>query len=200
MKRRRRMDSPGAETARRPRKEQKLTGFADSEREKRAGTLLAALRNAHEHMRGVFRHGGCYELFRILRTIEPDAEPWFIDEHIYTRIGNRWYDIDGEWTPTEDETKRLEPLFRKGRTPWTWRNRTAEARRGFQGRLMGTVVITRWLRMELALKRIKVRLAALLLPARVRHQVFKAMMRRAEADAVQVYHAKSEQARLTKRP
>ena len=36
--------------------------------------FLRALGNSHEHMRGVYRHDGCYELFRVLRTVWPEAQ------------------------------------------------------------------------------------------------------------------------------
>lgn len=40
--------------------------------------------------------GDCYNLFRLLRTIYPSSEPYHdIDYHIYTKIDEKYYDIDG---------------------------------------------------------------------------------------------------------
>ena len=150
-------------------------------------SFLAALRNSHEHMRDVFRRGGCYELFRILRTIWVKAEPWFIDHHVYTRIDNRWWDIDGRSRPTKAQVKRLRPLFKDGRTPWKWRNRGEEARRGFQRRRKGAVQMTSGLRARLWLTRARIGILRLLLPWRLRRQIFNAMIHRAQADAITLY-------------
>lgn len=40
--------------------------------------------------------GGCYNLFVILRTVFPEAVPYYDKDHIITRIGNRYYDITGQ--------------------------------------------------------------------------------------------------------
>ena len=149
--------------------------------------FLRALRNSHEHMRGVYRHGGCYELFRVLRTVWPKAQPWFIDGHVYTKINNRWYDIDGQWKPSEAQSKRLRPLFEEGRTPWKWRNRASEARRGFQERVLGTWKITPELRVRLWISRTRIKTLQYLLPLKLRRQVFNAILNKARADAINVY-------------
>ena len=82
-------------------------------------TVIAALRNSHEHARGIFRHGGCYELYRILRSVWNDAEAWYIDGHVYTKIDGRLYDIDGPWTPTHNERARLALRRPRRRNPDT---------------------------------------------------------------------------------
>ena len=165
-----------------------------SESADRVARTISALRNSHEHMRGVFRHGGCYEMYRIIRAIEPGARAWHIDGHVYTEVDDRLYDIDGEWRPQPDQRKRLEPLFRNGRRPWLWRNKAAERRRGFQERRLAAFRITWWLSAELALSRLKVRAAALVLPGRLRREIFAAIKLRAEAEAIQVYESGTERA------
>ena len=146
--------------------------------------FLAALRNSHEHARGVYRLGGCYELFRILRTVWAEAEPWYIDGHVYSRIGDSWWDIDGRWKPTADQQRRLKPLFRRKQRPWNWRNRTAERRRGFRTRQIGTVQLTQALKWRLKVARAKIAFLRTILPARSRQRIFNAIRLRAEAEAI----------------
>ncbi|QSM00758.1 hypothetical protein YerA41_057 [Yersinia phage YerA41] len=45
----------------------------------------------------IFTQGACFDLYKILKSIYPDAESWYdpIVGHIYTRIGKYWYDIRG---------------------------------------------------------------------------------------------------------
>ena len=148
--------------------------------------FLSALQNSHEHMRGVFRHGGCYELHRILKTLEPSASAWYIDGHVYTAIENVMYDIDGPWLPSDSERTRLVPLSMKRHKPSRWRNRAAERRRGFQERQLGFVQVGWWLRGRLALSRLKIRILRATLPARKRRRVLHAITLRAEAEAIAV--------------
>lgn len=165
-------------------------------RRKRRGAdpqaLIAALRNSHEHARGVFRHGGCYELYRILRTVWNDAEPWYIDDHVYTKIDGRLYDIDGPWTPTADQMGRLEPLHKEKRRPWAWRNRAAERRRGFRERQLGVVEPGTWLRWRMARSRMKIRFVRAVLPYTMRRQVFRAIIKAAEAEEITVTSNRGE--------
>lgn len=163
-------------------------------RHRRIRGFLDTLRQSHEHMRGVFRLGGCYELYRILRSLEPEAEPWYIDGHVYTRIGCRWYDIDGEWRPRPEEEQRIEPLFARKRKPWKWRNRPAERRRGFRTRQLGAIRIGWHLRWRMAASRLKIALARLLLPVRTRRELFRAILLRTEAEAIRVYEAGTKRA------
>ena len=60
--------------------------------------LVARLRDSFDGAEHVYKCGSCYQLFLVLRTVWPDAEPWYdhVAGHIYTRIGRHWYDIDGK--------------------------------------------------------------------------------------------------------
>lgn len=45
-----------------------------------------------------FNDGGCYELFILIHTFWKDAVAWYdpIIGHVYTKIGDYWYDINGK--------------------------------------------------------------------------------------------------------
>jgi hypothetical protein len=53
--------------------------------------------------KATFTNGACYRLYEILHHIWPEAEAWiaewpdggFVRCHVYTRIGERYYDIEG---------------------------------------------------------------------------------------------------------
>ncbi|WP_444358949.1 hypothetical protein [Phyllobacterium chamaecytisi] len=42
--------------------------------------------------------GQCYNFFKILRSVWPQAECWYdqMDGHVYTLIDGKWYDIRGQ--------------------------------------------------------------------------------------------------------
>lgn len=59
--------------------------------------FLARLRSAHPLIPVIFRCGGCYELYLLLREVWPDARPWHSDSegHVYVEVDGRFYDILG---------------------------------------------------------------------------------------------------------
>lgn len=61
--------------------------------------FLAVLRSARPDNEHYFMHGGCWEMFRILRSLWPEAQPFHtwtdITGHIATKIGGHLYDIRG---------------------------------------------------------------------------------------------------------
>lgn len=57
--------------------------------------LTKILREAHPQVREIFTNGGCYELFRALHVVDPRLEPYHDGNHVYARLGNTFFDIDG---------------------------------------------------------------------------------------------------------
>ena len=47
-------------------------------------------------IKNIYTDGACFELYRILKTIFPHAEAYYDGSHVYTKIGNKFYDINGE--------------------------------------------------------------------------------------------------------
>ena len=52
------------------------------------------------HASQVYANGGCYQFHLILKEVFPSAEPYYIGsdeivEHVITKIGNYFYDING---------------------------------------------------------------------------------------------------------
>ncbi len=63
-------------------------------------TFITLIRESFHDSVIVYRLGGCYGLYRILKHVFPEAEAYFQQgdkrDHIITKIENRFYEIKGE--------------------------------------------------------------------------------------------------------
>lgn len=59
--------------------------------------IIAAIRIGICKAEHRFTHGGCFQLYRVLKQLYPEAAPWYdsIRGHVYVQIGEAYYDIDG---------------------------------------------------------------------------------------------------------
>lgn len=59
--------------------------------------IIAAIRIGIVNAEHRFSNGGCFQLYRVLKELFPLAEAWYdpIMGHVYTRIDDIYYDIDG---------------------------------------------------------------------------------------------------------
>lgn len=62
--------------------------------------VIATIRDSHPEMVNIFKYGSCMNFHLILRSVFPEAEPYFNIDHVITRIGNRYYDITGSVNPS----------------------------------------------------------------------------------------------------
>lgn len=58
--------------------------------------FIDTVRNSFIGADHVFTNGSCYQFFKILKLIFPDAQAYYDNDHIITKIGNKYYDITGE--------------------------------------------------------------------------------------------------------
>ena len=58
--------------------------------------LISLVRESFYGSEYVYTHGSCYQLFKILAGVFPDARPFYAHGHIITQINGRFYDITGE--------------------------------------------------------------------------------------------------------
>lgn len=89
--------------------------------------FLALLREARPDNTHYYLNGGCWELFRILRSLWPEAQPYHTWEeicgHVATKIGPDLYDIRGRirkpslYTPM---TTTSWPYLNSGYRPHRW--------------------------------------------------------------------------------
>jgi hypothetical protein len=79
-------------------------------------------------MRFIYTNGSCYEFFKILRNLYPEAELWYdyVEGHVYTKIDKFWYDIRGIHYKVSDNC--VPHNNRDGHRPYRWvANSRAEA-------------------------------------------------------------------------
>ena len=58
--------------------------------------FIAAVRDSFIGSQQVYTEGSCYHFYLILKEVFPDAEPYFDEDHIVTKIEGKFYDITGE--------------------------------------------------------------------------------------------------------
>ena len=67
-------------------------------RKKQILQFLRELRGSDDRMQKIFLEGSCFRLYCILKTIYPDAKPYYsqVDGHWITKIDGSYYDINGK--------------------------------------------------------------------------------------------------------
>lgn len=60
--------------------------------------FLKELRESADIQYKIFTEGSCFRLYRILKTVYPEAKPYWSDleNHCITEINGRFYDIGGK--------------------------------------------------------------------------------------------------------
>ena len=53
------------------------------------------VRESFDQSEFVYKNGSCFEFFLMLKFIYPEAEPWTNIDHVWTKIGEKFYDIEG---------------------------------------------------------------------------------------------------------
>lgn len=71
--------------------------------------IISAIRLGIINSGNRFQSGGCFQLYRILKSLFPEAVALYDGNHVYTQIGNVAYDINGDheikphWNRLEDD-------------------------------------------------------------------------------------------------
>lgn len=68
--------------------------------------VITAIRESHPDMVELYTRGQCYNFYKILAAVFPQAECYYdpIDGHVITKLGTRYYDITGEVIVVRPET------------------------------------------------------------------------------------------------
>lgn len=74
-------------------------------------SFLSALRNLHPDLEQKCLFGSCFKLYLLLHEVWPDAEAWFNEDHVITKINGIFYDIRGEVVPTNHLRMKDEPAI-----------------------------------------------------------------------------------------
>jgi hypothetical protein len=58
--------------------------------------IISTIRSSFGGSIAVYTCGNCYQFYEILKSIFPDAKPYYDGNHIWTKINNEFYDIRGK--------------------------------------------------------------------------------------------------------
>lgn len=58
--------------------------------------FIAAIRDSFVGSQQVYTNGSCYHFYLILKQVFPQALPYYDNDHIITKIDDKFYDITGE--------------------------------------------------------------------------------------------------------
>lgn len=85
--------------------------------------FIDTVRDAHPDMLPLFMDGQCYNFFRVIREIRPQAEAWYswCEGHVYVRVGRCFYDIRGAHVMVPRDMMKLD--HRNGDAPHRWGRR-----------------------------------------------------------------------------
>jgi len=72
----------------------------------------------------IFTHGNCYQFYLLLKYVFPEAKPYkvdykrdgidkFIISHVVTKIGSKYYDINGQFLLCESNYTDIKPMNKK---------------------------------------------------------------------------------------
>lgn len=73
----------------------------------------------------VYRYGGCYGFYQILKSVFPEAKAYFDDSeknHIVVKIGDFFYDIKGK-DPVDDDNILLTKTDHEQCSKWAYGQR-----------------------------------------------------------------------------
>ena len=62
----------------------------------RVERFISKVRDSFIGSQQVYTEGSCYHFYLILKEVFPKAKPYYDEDHIVTKIGDRFYDITGE--------------------------------------------------------------------------------------------------------
>lgn len=76
-----------------------MRAFIESmQRTEMVDAFLQAMRESDFYIKFIYTEGGCFQLYKILKVLFPDAEPYMLGNgtHVATMIGGKLWDIYGE--------------------------------------------------------------------------------------------------------
>ena len=94
-----------------------ISKIAEETIHKKVLSIIRAIRNSFVGSEIVFTKGSCYQFYLILKEVFPQAEAFYDENHLVTKIEDKYYDITGEvskgrcipFVPTPNDTWINEP-------------------------------------------------------------------------------------------
>ena len=73
--------------------------------------FISILRESHPPQVEIFTRGACLRMHLLLKQAYPEAEPFYDISHVVTKIGDRFYDINGDVTLEVRRNGHFSKLF-----------------------------------------------------------------------------------------
>jgi hypothetical protein len=67
--------------------------------------FIAVIRDSFIGSQQVYTEGSCYHFYLILKEVFPNAECWYDEDHVITKVDGKFYDITGEIRPNTQMNK-----------------------------------------------------------------------------------------------
>lgn len=67
--------------------------------------FISRVRDSFIGCQQVYTEGSCYHFYLILKEVFHNAKPYFDEDHVVTKIGDKFYDITGEVRKDANLTK-----------------------------------------------------------------------------------------------
>lgn len=82
--------------------------------------VISRIRDGNPDAVRLYTQGQCYNFSLLLKEIFPEAEIWYdqVEGHVYSKIGEFWYDIRGRHFKVADSCLPLN--HRDGHPPHRW--------------------------------------------------------------------------------
>ena len=85
--------------------------------------FIKVIRESFDGSVYVYTKGSCYRFYEILKCMYPEAEPYYGNNHVITKVCDKFYDITGEvpyrgeelYTGSTDTTKFSNPFVKSMR-------------------------------------------------------------------------------------
>lgn len=71
-------------------------------------TIIRTIRESFTGSVEVYTQGSCYKFYLILKSIFPQSEAYYDNDHVITEIDGLFYDINGKANKTERHIKMSE--------------------------------------------------------------------------------------------
>ena len=91
--------------------------------------FIKTIRESFGSSIAVYTSGNCYQFYGILKYVYSDAVPYYDGNHVWTKIGDRYYDIRGEKVFSEIEINYLKEVIEKNQIASLSVNKWTDERR-----------------------------------------------------------------------
>jgi len=86
--------------------------------------VIGFIRNSFQDAAFVYTNGSCFEFYKILKSIFPQAQAWWNIDHVWSEIDGEWYDINGRREAGSDGLTLMKMDKRAYEDAHKWKHRS----------------------------------------------------------------------------